>query len=69
MSKYSTGNYIVTLFDDVGSRLRSVDVISYTAGITLGDQAKLKNECTSYIVLRVVHNSKEPHMERYDVKS
>lgn len=67
MAKYSSDKYIVTLFDDVGSRLRSEDVTSYTEGRELGERVKAAGEGKSYAVLRVLYNSEEPHTERYDV--
>lgn len=69
MAKYSSDKYLVTLFDSVGTRLRSEDVTSYTSAKQLGDLMKESGQCDSYAIMRVLYNSKEPHQERYDVKS
>lgn len=68
MSKYTPGNYILVLFDRLGSKTRDIPVGGVLDGIEQGEQTKGKAECHSFSVLKVVHNSAIPVLENYDVK-
>ena len=59
MSKYSTGNYLIYGFNNVGSKVitkkaeRQNSIGANHEGISLVNQG----ECNSYVILRVMHNS------------
>lgn len=59
MSKYSTGNYLIKGFDHVGSKVLTRKAASQThlGAIKEGTELVREGKLTSFVVLRVQHNS------------
>ena len=69
MSAHLTGQYRITMFDRLGARLRTVTAESFTQALQIGAARKEAAECYSFAVSRVLYNSLDPRIERYDVRT
>ena len=61
MAKYETGNYYLMGFDDYGAKIFSKPSLDQNLGgsIAEGDTMVTDGECASYVVYRVLVNSKD----------
>lgn len=66
---YQTGNYRLTLLDQDEDTLMVVSAASFTEAYTLGMASLDSRECHHFAVSRVLFNSKDPRIERYDVRT
>lgn len=59
MSKYSTGNYLIIGFNQVGVKILTQKAASQThlGAIKEGTELVREGKLTSFVVLRVQHNS------------
>ena len=59
MSKYATGNYLLKGFDQVGGKVLTKKTESQThlGAITEGEDLIKEGKVTSFVILRVQHNS------------
>ena len=70
MSKYTQGNYIVATFDDLGTKLtsKSLENSGHVIAKAFGEACVKAGECDSFVLLRVVYNSKTPLIYNYDIR-
>ena len=64
MSKYSQGRYLIYLFNELGTRLRTVipDEDNYSGAVAKGELlTRPERSADSFVVIRVLYNSKEQH--------
>lgn len=61
MNKYATGNYMLVLFDNYGTKkeTRVFGNSGLIAAQKEGQRAKNEGECDSFVITRVLHNSKD----------
>jgi len=56
-NKYKTGKYLILLFDQHGTKQKTVFADSYTEALKKGRKNTTKPPYASFIVIRVLHNS------------
>lgn len=69
MSKYKSGSYVLIGFDRVGTKLfmRPATVQNFTGSIAEGEQAVASEECSSFVVIRVMYNSMARENRRWEI--
>lgn len=68
MTAHVTGQYRVTMFDRVGSRVKTMTAQRFTDAQLIGDARISAGECHSYAISRVLFNSLDTHVENFDVR-
>jgi hypothetical protein len=69
MSKYATGTYNVTIFNEAGSKVmvKSDPNWSYSDAKKFGENWGVGGPKVSFVVSRVIFNSLTPGQERYAI--
>ena len=59
MSKYATGNYLLKGFDQVGGKVltKKTESQNHLGSIREGEELIKEGKVTSFVILRVQHNS------------
>ena len=68
MSKYATGNYLLKGFDQVGGKVLTKKTESQThlGAIAEGEDLIKEGKVTSFVILRVQHNSALRNKESWE---
>jgi len=64
-AKYESGMYLLTVFDEFGGKLSAQNYVSFDQAHDVGKDLEKK---LSFVISRVLFNSKIPTKQKWDVK-